>query len=566
VAKLEKTESAEVAKPKRRISWFAWLVTLCVACCLVVMNLRGELNQDSIEYVLDSKTAKLKTTFSHEHGWPIRWLESQPNDTHSGMALPKRFSGKLRVLAEKPSLEQGWLPNASSVSVEYRALSINVLVLMCILLTVFFACRFRTRRQRGFKFSLLEVAMTMLLVSVAMANYQYHRGISEKENRLIGESEGNIKALEHKYHGASFLRLLVGDAKWISVYRHVDQFEYEAMMLDASIDRRLGDFAFARSVKIKSDPTLKQIEALAQIHSLKSIEVEGTRGVFDLLDLPQRVGASNRSKDKLLQKYAGSDMGESPKVRVQQPNATFPSVTELSINSDRASDNRWPRALDFVSRCPKLEKISLIGKQFLVEDLIDLPPSIEEIKFGVRAPEDGVEILRREYPDAIIESTEIDDRFYNPRNRAWDIAEILVNRRRSLGWDGSQFTRGQLDLSSTYVDQEFLQELNSVFPNTNSIIFGSFDSRETAIWLTQQCPKLGFVKTNGFPFEYSDAMQLPKSLTWLVIEQGAISADEFVELIQHLELSNLQIISSSFEDHEIEKIRAANRDCRLVLR
>lgn len=565
MSELEKNETSDVAKPKKRISWFAWFVTLIVACCLVVMNLRGELDPNSVQHVFDTNTKKFEVAYSHDHGWPIRCVESQPDKAPSGVKLTEHMAKHLRAKPNQ-SFEQGWLPNATSMKVEYRALSINVFVAVCILCLVFFACRFRSRRKQGFKFSLFEVGGTMLLVSVAMANYQYHRGISDKENRLIGETSGTIRAIEHKWHGYSMLRSLLGDAKWLSAYRHVDRFECDALEMDDSVARNLGDFAFASSVKINHDPTIAQIEALAQIRGLKSIEVDESYDKFKLLNARRRIGVTDNVRDVLRKRNARSNLHLPNKERSQQPSATFPSVTKLSINSTLGFENKWPRALDFVARCPNLREISLVGKQYIVDDLMELPASIERINFGGCAPEDGVEILRAKFPHAVVESEESGSVWKKRKNSDWRITEIRVNRRRSLGWQGSQFLQDQLDLSSTYVDREFLQKLNSVFPSTSSIMFGSFDSSETAIWLTKQCPKLNFLKTNGYPIEFSDAMQFPKSLRWLVIEQGTITADEFVELVRHLELGTLKIISSSFEDHEIEKIRAADRDCKVILR
>ena len=56
----EKTEPDDAAAPRKRISWFAWVMAVLVAGCLLVMNSRGELDQfraarcETVDLGLDS--------------------------------------------------------------------------------------------------------------------------------------------------------------------------------------------------------------------------------------------------------------------------------------------------------------------------------------------------------------------------------------------------------------------------------------------------------------------------------------------------------------------------------
>lgn len=597
----EKTEPDDAAAPRKRISWFAWVMTVLVAGCLLVMNSRGELDQDSTEYVFNATANREVPAYRNSHGWPMTWVESRFEDVTSanplsGIALnvnalndPNLFQllSTMKAAPSNPGFKPSWIFTATPTSVDYFACVVNFLTATFILAFVFFASRFRSRRQRGFKFSLLEVAAFMLLASIALANYQYHRSLSKNERQLVSDCEGSIVVTRYEWQCPAAIRSLVGEPEWMNVYRHVDQFEFEASRVRDSFAEELGTFAYAKSVRIYGDPSLSHMEGLSGIHGLESLDVD-TENLFSssyLLNTARlTVNRSTRLNNRLGYSFSEQSLNElvSEQIReaslktdetqesgIQQPNAVFRSVTALSINSRSSSSwdrKGWTRSLDFVSCCPNLKKITLVGDQYLMDDLMNIPATIEEINFGFPATLECVEKLQKKYPGAVVNPVgDLPGKVLSSQQH-WEVAQIRVNRRRSRGWIDSQFQYRVLDLSSTEVDREFLQKLSPVFSGTGSIIFGSFDSAETAVWLTQQCPKLKFLKTNGFPIGFAEAMQLPKSLTWLVIEQGSISAEEFATLAGHFELKELKIKSSDFTDHEIEEIRAANPDCTVKIR
>ena len=564
----EKTPASEVAAPRKRISWLAWVMTILVACCFLVMNSRGELKQDSIEYVVDSKTKQTIPTCRYSHGWPMIWVESEPENTPSGLLLKRIVSLRPFSGLPIPDIDDAWLTDVTSVSVNWFACAINFLVAAFVLVIVFFTCRFRSKRRQGFRFSLLEVSALMLLTSVAFANFQYHRSLSAKENATISESGGLLEVNQYQWQHPSAIRALVGKPEWMNAYRHVDQFQFKTKYgQEDSVTEKLDSFAFANSVRIVGDPSMSQMESLSMIQGLKSIEVRTDSLDPSSLSTGPELEAALSGLTTL--RGAQADYGEGYESRIQQPNAVFRSVTELSINSQSISSGgwkNWPRSLDFVSCCPNLKKITLVGDQYLMDDLMNVPVTVEEINFGFPATLESVEKLQKKYPGAVINPVRGLPGKVLSNRRLWEDAQIRVNRRRSLGWAGSQFGKQSLDLSSTDVDREFLQKLSPIFPNTRSIHFGSFDSVETAIWLTQQCPKLKFVKTNGYPLGFNDAMRLPRSIEWFVVEQGSISADDFAKLALELELKELKINLSNFTDEEVEEIRAAVPDCRVRIR
>ena len=267
----EKTPTSEVAAPRKRISWLAWAMTVLVACCLLVMNSRGEL-EPRVASVFILPANQNVPTYRYSHGWPMKWVESKYEDVTTSAVRATAFNS-YRV-ANKPSSAEGWIFEVTPVSVDYFACVINLLVAASILAIVFFASRFRSRRQRGFRFSLLEVAAFMLLASIAMASYQHHRSLSKNETQLISDTEGSIQVSRYQWQCPAALRSLLGEPEWMNVFRHVDQFELNAHGLDESVAEKLGTFTYAKSVQIHGDPSLPQIEGLSGIQGLESIEVD----------------------------------------------------------------------------------------------------------------------------------------------------------------------------------------------------------------------------------------------------------------------------------------------------
>lgn len=580
------TSSSSITKqPKRRVSWFAWLVTVIVACCLVVMNSRGRLDHGSVQFVRDSKTQSLEPTCRYAHGWPMKWVDSEPIDAPSGEPFDSDLNKLLSNYLSKrsPKLDKGWLFNTTPTSISYTALSINSLVALLILVGVFFVFKFRSRRQRWFKFSLLEVAITTILVSFALANYQMHRSLSNEESRIIAESKGTIKA-EYRWNGPMVLQSLLGELEWMNVYRHVDHLELineirlkenvrlsglnleEMFHEDQEVVplEQLGVFTYATSVKITGTANVNLIESIAEIKGLESIEIDFT---FTGMWRSKYFASNNSIIEVPSERMEWPESRESRKIR---PDVMFPSVTRLSIDSkvsgvgDNWSD--WSHSLDLASRCPSLKELSLAEKEFIIEDFMNLTAAIESIQHADCLSEEEAEALREKFPNAVITNTRPDAARLSKEDRSpWRSAKIRINRRRKGAEAGLFAQKGVLDLSSMELDREFLETLSPVFPTTESIIFGSFDSPETITWLMRQCPNLAVVNTQSFPFCFDQAMQLPTSVRSLVIDQGEITVDEFAKLISHLQLERIRIESVKFERHEVEKIRQSNPGCVVKL-
>lgn len=105
---------------------------------------------------------------------------------------------------------------------------------------------------------------------------------------------------------------------------------------------------------------------------------------------------------------------------------------------------------------------------------------------------------------------------------------------------------------------------NLFFEDTSTIIFGTSDSNETAIDLANQCPVLKRIEAKGIELSFEEAARLPTSLNHLELEQGAISADQFIGLVKLLGLSELSIHSATFDSEARNAIRSACPKCKLA--
>ena len=110
----EKTPTSEVAAPRKRISWLAWAMTVLVACCLLVMNSRGEL-EPRVASVFILPANQNVPTYRYSHGWPMKWVESKYEDVTTSAVRATAFNS-YRV-ANKPSSAEGWIFEVTPVSV-----------------------------------------------------------------------------------------------------------------------------------------------------------------------------------------------------------------------------------------------------------------------------------------------------------------------------------------------------------------------------------------------------------------------------------------------------------------
>jgi len=122
--------------------------------------------------------------------------------------------------------------------------------------------------------------------------------------------------------------------------------------------------------------------------------------------------------------------------RIKKPNVTLPSVVELRINTHMQFYNEWPRAVDLIDCCPNLKKVNLTGDQYLMDDLLNLPTTIEEIEYGFLTTDEEVGKLKRAFPMANIEK-KLRGGYMNYYKRH---ARESITRRRAFrsGMIGSQ--------------------------------------------------------------------------------------------------------------------------------
>jgi len=548
-------------KPKRKVSVVPWLVMLVVGVCLFVMNTRGIADPDSKEMSWVAATGRPAATSCYDHGWPWTWHRSL--DQPSGYVLADRAATMLGIPASEE--ERTVWPTAIAIEkIQWKSLLGNVLVATLILAILFLVFWLRRKRQKQFRFSLLELGICILIASFAFANYQHHRSHAKRERKMKMSSTED-QALGSRWCGPKWLKHLVGEHEWMSDYRHVDSFKFNAFVDDNvdNLSELVDCYKFARKIEITGDPSPSQIELLVKLQQLERIEVRGlsvltfSRQGFGFYDDVQNIVRRRREREI-------EDTGEPYVNRIQKAFSRLPSVVELKIDSTLDQNNHWPRALDLVDCCPNLKKLSLHGKQYLIEDLANLPPSIEDVEYGFHVFGDEIKHLREQHSNVAIRNSKTKTMQRTALDQAaWAIAENRVNRRRTKGWHGSKFMRGILDLSFTEVDQEFLETIQPIFPDVNVVTLGSFDCPETAVWLVQQCSNAMQIDTNGFCFEFEDAMKLPESVKKLEIDHGNITAEEFIILIQHLSLRKITIKSSSLSDREVETIRLATPSCDL---
>ncbi|WP_148619081.1 hypothetical protein [Mariniblastus fucicola] len=453
----------------------------------------------------------------------------------------------------------GWLFSVQPTSTDWMALLVNMSVAISIMVVVFVTCKRRWRN--GFKFNLLDVVLVFALASLALANLQHHRDISHREtNQIHGFSLSNPA-----WSGPEFLRRLAGDSEWLGACRHYQKVSITISNLNAKHVDAIGALPYVRDLEIEGDPSLPQIELLGELTQLETIEIKYVMQ-FDSIP-PSSSGFVKVLPPAQTPTSPKPNETESYESRIRKPNVTLPSIEELRIDSKMHNDN-LPRAVDLIDCCPNLKKVNLTGDQYLIDDLMNLPSTIDKIECGFLTTAEELERLKAKFPAATIErklkggymvaTSLIPDR----------IAEIRTKRRREIEWQGSHFSSGTLDLSrtATKIDMAFAEKFRPVFPKTRVIVFGRFDSSDTAVWIAQQCPKLTVVDATGFELEFSGAMQLPESIHALTIEQNSTTSDQFEELIWKLGLSDLTITGSKFNDQEIKAMKKKFPSRRVVIR
>ena len=541
-----------------------------VLLCLSIMNARGLRNAggDGFSSAAPNSIGNgFELTYGYEHGWPLIWLESeQRNATPVSSFLNQ-------AVKDQEEVRYAWPFNATPLQVHWRSLTINLVIAALIFSLVFVAIKVRGRKRQGFKFSLLELSLLMLVASLAVANFQYHRRVGDKEKETLSTlSEGHdFLVLRRVWNGPAWLSALIGQPKFLDVFRHVDQISFCPIDLDDQLSEELLAFPYTSEVSLSGDPGLKQLEILSQLRKISKIQVTDVRSAFlgDSFVLRRGLGVTDDAKAILARRRSDKNRntGEPFDLRIQRLNDTFPNVTELTIDSSRSGVwNRWPRAFDLLRCCPNLKRVSLTGNQFIPEDLFGLPSSVEEIEHGFRLVGSQPEELQALFPDATIEQNLPRISFKHWSGVAWVQVGNQINRRRKQGWKGSRFEPGTLDLSSTETDPEFVEKIKIVFPTVGTIIFGEFDSSETAMALVRQCNYVLNIETNGFEITFEEAMQLPAELDVLEIAQGSITAEEFVTLIERKMPRSLTISQSTFSDEERALILGVHESCRVTFR
>ena len=525
MVKLDETDSCKGTAPQRRVPWFAAAI---VAVCLLVLNARGVADPNSVDEILPDSGPIVKTCF-YDHGWPMSWLKSQPLNVPDGIGLKELSFSPLTL----GTVHDGWLFFVESKSIQWGAMLINLFLAIFLVNVVYVVCKKRLRK--GFRFNLLEVGICVALASVAFAYYQYHRDISRKEKDMFQEYSLSNPA----WAGPGWLRRLVGEPDWLGELCHFQTASISTSSLDATSTDTISRLPYLRELSIEGDPNRDQIELLGKLTQLEKIEVGYVWGFA----LPK-------------EEIDGTETYES---RIKKPNVSLPSIAELEIASKYDCDD-WPRAVDLIDCCPNLKSVRLTGDQYLTDDLMNLPTTIEKIEYGFLSTDEEIAKLKKRYPGAIVEKKLSGGYLVSSNLVSWSIATTRINRLRRNSWR-ARFSQSELDFSFTEIDREFTEKLTPVFPETRKVIFGQFDSVETALWLTRQCPKLVNIDTNGFKLTYSEVTQLPNWINTLAIDQNSITAEEFVKLINQLRLRELEIVESEFDDVEMEKIRDASSSC-----
>ena len=557
----EKLANSKPDRKQRKINLLPWLVFLLVMFCLVVMNIRGIPDPDSVTTVFDPKTRSFEQMCCYEHGWPWKWLRSHPTVTPPGVVISAPAANNVRGTNVRGS---AWLLSVTGTEHRLESFVWNILVAALILAAVFAASRYRLGKQRRFRFSLLELGICMLLASVVFANFQHHRSIANREREPLPLSREKVQLLDTRWCGPEWLRSLFGEQEWMSNYWHAGKLEFNLINVKDDLTESFARFPYLRELKILGDPNRSQIESLSQLN-LEKISFTGQSNYFLSTDSFKKGFGFYEDTQLLIRRRRESqnnDYGESRDLRIQKVSIQLPHVVELKIDSTVDSKNRWPRALDLVNCCPNLEKVSLRGRQYLSEDLWGLPSTIREIEIGIFLSANEIDDLKKRFPKSVITQVKTN----RNENAEWVIAENRVNRRRKTGWDDSQFRFSILDLSLTETDQAFLKRLRPIFPDVKTVFFGSFDSPATAIWLVQQFPQLKRVNAGDFRFEFADVMKLPERIQILDMEQGSITAEEVLILIQHLKLRKLILRSATLEQSQKKTIQSATPSCSIEFR
>jgi hypothetical protein len=520
----------DTQKPPKKASLLPWLVVLVVAGCLLIMNNRGVVSPDS-DLAWDMTTQSFGQSRTYDHGWPWTWMQSVPIANSPNVpAISQNGLLPAAKLSKATDAESVWPFSAQSTNVQWGVLGLNALVAALLLFFVFIVARNRWSRQRGLSFSLLDIGICVLLVSLVFANDQHHRSLKKRERESESLFSDNFQIKESKWCGPDWLRSLIGEHRWMKHYRHASRIKCEMAGLNGDLSQQLAGFPELRDLEVQGDLSLAQLESLSKIQ-------------FETISVSQQLSSQRR--------HAGNfNDGEPHAARINKAKVLLPTVVELNLNFSLHPENCWPRAIDLLSCCPNLKKVSLQGKQFLVEDLELLPSTIEEIAYDFCTLPREIADFRRRNPQVTVTRM---------GSGAWDnpkmlVAENRVNRRRRFGWDGSKFSSWCIDLTATDVDRKFLESLGTEFPKVYVLKFGSFDSVDTAIWIAHQCPDLRQLDAVEFPFEFADAMKLPKDLLMLELTQGAITAEEMVVLIKELRPHKLRVHSTSFDLDEMETI------------
>lgn len=437
-------------RARRAVVWFPYVVTAIVAVCLVVMNSRGLL--DDVDYQsVDPVTNELLFSCNYQHGWPMEWLDSD-----SMQAVKKNAA---------QGLKDSWLFHTTPVAFHHQAIIINVLVGVLILAVVFLVARFRMRRQNSLRVSLFEILLLVTLASICFAHYQSHRELQQTEMSVQEQlSDRNFQCEQTTWRGPAWLRCLLGDQSWMNVFRHVESLSFDADKLDDEASEKIAIFQYAKKVFIRSDPSRKQIEYLSALKRLEEIEVKGVGSTSVPDSLFSGLGVTDNARAILRRRRGeGLTVGEPHASRMQKANVVFPRVQSVIIFALDEDRNRWPRALDIVGNCPNLKHVSLQGLQFIGDDLMGLPRTIEHIEYGIQSSNEEFELIESTYPMAKIERQNLGWSRTSESRAAWKSARTFINRRRALGWERSRNQFGVLDLSTVDVDEKVLHRLEPLF-------------------------------------------------------------------------------------------------------